>query len=209
MIGFCLFLILLWFDVLLFHGILGRIFGFPGISVRITEMRQLFDVMHQTGELPLSVHLFPPTQRETVQALVVAQVAKYRLDGCEARGDHLPAEFRIDAPLHPIRVGLPPLPLAHEVGHLTGLRGLRLAQAVGAQLTGLAIPHRALKLDGGKAVQGAIRTIAIQPLAGWADAVGVVIGQPEIVGPETLDRLLRFALCSGFGRLDSYRGGIG
>ena len=52
-------------------------------------MRQLLNVVHQTEQMPLCVHLGLSAQREAIQLLVVTQVAKHRL----YRGHPLPIAF--------------------------------------------------------------------------------------------------------------------
>lgn len=47
-------------------------------------MRQFFDIVHQAIELPLTIDLPPPAQREPIQPLVVPDVAEDRFDGGEA-----------------------------------------------------------------------------------------------------------------------------
>jgi transposase InsO family protein len=73
----------------------------PMPSTRIPMMRQLLDVVGETVELPLPVYFAPAPQRESVQPLVVSEVAEYRLHRGEAPRDHLPADGRIDPHLHP------------------------------------------------------------------------------------------------------------
>jgi hypothetical protein len=56
-------------------------------------------------QLPLPIHLYAPAQRESGEPFVMPQVAEHRFDGGEARGDHLLALIRVDAPLHPLDKG--------------------------------------------------------------------------------------------------------
>jgi hypothetical protein len=46
---------------------------------RISRVRQLFDVVHETKQLPLRVDLRAATQGEAIQSLVIPYVAKHRL----------------------------------------------------------------------------------------------------------------------------------
>ena len=45
---------------------------------------ELFEVVHETKQLPLRIDLHATTQRETIEPLVVAQIRKHRLDGRNA-----------------------------------------------------------------------------------------------------------------------------
>ena len=47
-------------------------------------MRQFLDVVHQAIQLPLHIDLASPSEGETVELFVVAQVAEYRLHRGEA-----------------------------------------------------------------------------------------------------------------------------
>src|SRR5262249_45996667 len=69
---------------------------------RLSYSRQLFDVVHQAVELPLSVDLLHPTQREAIQTLFVAQVGEHRFHVGEAAGDQLLAWSAIDLALHDV-----------------------------------------------------------------------------------------------------------
>ncbi len=110
-------------------------------------MRQLLDVVHQTEELPLRIHLLLPAQREAIQPLVVSEVGKHRFHGGEAPAIEPPASFGVDRPLHAIAVAQRGAGrLAMEEADLPGLRHVGLPQALVAQGAGSAIPQRALEL---------------------------------------------------------------
>ena len=55
---------------------------------------QLLDVVHETVQVPLRVHLGLAAQVEPVQPLVVADVGKHRLHGAHALAVQAPAQGR-------------------------------------------------------------------------------------------------------------------
>ncbi len=69
-------------------------------------MRQLLDIVNQTEELPLRIHLCFPAQRKAVQPLVVSKVSEYWLDYCKAPAVAYPSLGRIEAFLHSLCVTL-------------------------------------------------------------------------------------------------------
>ena len=61
--------------------------GAPPLQLlRIAVMRQLLDVVYQTVEFPLRIHLLLSSEGEAVQLFVVAQVAEHRFHRCKASG---------------------------------------------------------------------------------------------------------------------------
>ena len=59
--------------------------------LRITMMREFFNVVHDAVELPLGVDLGLASEREAIKSLVVAQVAKHRLHRGDAPALECPA----------------------------------------------------------------------------------------------------------------------
>jgi hypothetical protein len=58
-------------------------------------MRKLLDVVHQTVELPLRIHFLLPSESETVELLVVTDVAK--TPNCKDSSGN-PTNDRVTAP---------------------------------------------------------------------------------------------------------------
>lgn len=59
----------------------------PAWSFRpVFHFRELFNVVHQTKQLPLAIHFRASTQREATQPFVAAQIRKHRLDGRKSLG---------------------------------------------------------------------------------------------------------------------------
>src|ERR1700730_18209074 len=66
----------------------------------VAMMRELLDVVHQTVEVPLDIHLGLRAQREALEAFVVAQVRKHRLHRRHAPTVERLAAFAVDRLLH-------------------------------------------------------------------------------------------------------------
>ena len=83
-----------------------RIQGLPApfLLLRKPVMRQLLDVVHQAEELPLRIDLRLRAQRETIQPLVVAELAEHRFHRGKASAIQRAAALRIDGPLHEVGV---------------------------------------------------------------------------------------------------------
>ena len=64
------------------------------------QMCQFFNVVHETKQFPLRIDFRAPTEREAVEALVVAQVRKHRFDGRKALRVLLAALVGVDALSH-------------------------------------------------------------------------------------------------------------
>lgn len=79
-------------------------FGPLAYLIRVSVAPELFDVVHLAIQLPLSIDLLAPAQREAGEPLVVPRVAEHRLDGGEARGDRPFALSGTAAPPHPLGV---------------------------------------------------------------------------------------------------------
>jgi hypothetical protein len=71
---------------------------------RQAMVRQLFDVVHQAEQLPLPIYFLLPAQRESIQAFVMPDIAKYRLDGRKTLTVQTPALVTVDAFFHTLRV---------------------------------------------------------------------------------------------------------
>ncbi len=139
-------------------------------------MGQLLDVMSEAIELPLPIHLAAASQGEAIKPLVPSQVAEHGLHGGKAPSDHLPAELRIDPRLHPVGVSFVSLAFALEERYLPGLRLLGPAQTLDSERAWHAIALSATEFHRRVAVEGAVRTIRIEPFACRADAVRAVLG---------------------------------
>ena len=63
---------------------------------------QLLDVVHETVQVPLRVHLALAAQVEPVQPLVVPDVGKHRLHGAHALAVQAPASGRVDSRAHAV-----------------------------------------------------------------------------------------------------------
>src|SRR5712691_365517 len=114
--------------------------------LRVAVMRQLLDVVHQTEELPLRIDLGLSSQREAVEPLVVADVAKHRLHSSEALAVARATLGRIDEISHPLGVTLGRARrLALEERHLPCLGFLRSAQAPIALTSRHAVALRSLE----------------------------------------------------------------
>ena len=97
----------------------------------------------------------------------------------------------VDPAFHPVGVALSPQRLAQKNGDLSGRGLLRRAQALGSQRARYAVLFRALELDRGQAVDGAVSAVAVQPFAGRADAGLVLPVELEVLRLE-LAGLLRW-----------------
>jgi hypothetical protein len=71
----------------------------------VSMMRKLLDIVNQAVQVPLRVHFGQRAQREAVQALVVAQVGKHRLDDGDAPAVELATAAAVDRALHALGVG--------------------------------------------------------------------------------------------------------
>ena len=105
--------------------------GFLATSPCLSKVRQLFDVVDEREQLPLSIDLGSATQRETIQSLVVAYIAEHRLDGGEAATVLVSAFFTIDACTHRLRTR--GNFFAREHRDLSYFAGVRFTQAFAAQ----------------------------------------------------------------------------
>ena len=70
----------------------------------VTRVRELFDIVHQTKQFPLSIDFGAPAQCEVIESLVVPQIRKHRLDRGEASAILFSSTRRIDARFHAHRV---------------------------------------------------------------------------------------------------------
>ena len=71
---------------------------------RISVFGELFDVLHHAVQLPLPINFLLSAQRESIEALVVSQVAEYRLNGRETLTIQALDLFAARALLHALRV---------------------------------------------------------------------------------------------------------
>lgn len=134
-------------------------------------MCQLLDVVHQTVELPLRIHLPLSAQREAVQPFVIAEVAEHRLHRRKTPAIQRSSPWTVDGRLHPChrivggRVGL-----ASEETHLPRLGLVGGSQTLVSLGTGNTVPLRSLELDGNVTVVDAVRSVLVQGLACRAEA---------------------------------------
>jgi hypothetical protein len=119
-------------------------------------------------------------QREAAELLVVPQVAEHRFDRGEVRVDHPLAQVPIDALLHPVGVGFVTAALAAEEGELSHPGPVRGAQTLMSLFAQHAVALSARVFRGGIAIDRAVPTVAIEPLARRADAGAAVLGLREI-----------------------------
>ena len=84
-------------------------------------MRQLLDVVHQTVELPLRIHLPLLSEREAIQLFVVANVAKYRFHRGKAASVFRLAFRAVDTGFHLVGEGRRAVSLALKERNLPGL----------------------------------------------------------------------------------------
>ena len=64
------------------------------------KVGKFLDVVNEAEELPLCIDLGAPTQRETVESLVVPKITEHGFDGGEASSVGRATLFAIDAPPH-------------------------------------------------------------------------------------------------------------
>ena len=84
----------------LVEGHLARFLSVPGTPDAC--LCQLLDVVHETVQVPLRVHLGLAAQVEPVQPLVVADVGKHRLHGAHTLAVQAPAQGRVDGRAHAV-----------------------------------------------------------------------------------------------------------
>jgi hypothetical protein len=149
-------------------------------------VRQLFNIMHQTIQLPLPVHLRLSAQRKAVQSLVAAQIAKHWFHRRKATRDYSPPHVGIDFHLHSVDMIFCRIAFALEEGNLSYRRLPGFAQTFLAPLARHAILFGSTELHRRIAFICAIRPIAIEPLARWANAVRVIGCQGEVRRLETV-----------------------
>ena len=148
--------------------------------------------MHHAVQLPLSIDLGFSTQRKAVQALVAAQITKHRFYRCEAARNHLSARIRINFHLHPVDVIFRDVSFTLEERNLPCLSLFGCAQTFPASLARYAILFGSAKFHRRITIDGATRSIAVEPLARWTNAMGVIIRQAEIRGFKTIGFLCLF-----------------
>src|SRR3990167_7588296 len=156
----------------------------PSVSV----MRQLFNVVHQAEQMPLRIDLGLATQGESVQALVITQVAKHRLDGGHALPVQLSSERTVDRLLHPFdKFDCRRLEFLEQY-HLPDRGARRMAQALRSLGTRSAIAPGAAEFMVRPTVNRATAAIAVELFACRANTgIGCrIVG--EILGPESFRR---------------------
>jgi hypothetical protein len=87
--------------------------------LQATKLLQFPNIMYQTEQLPLALHLLLAPQAEPPQALVAGQIAKHRFYHTHAFAVDRLAFFTVDSVLHPVRVRCGAvLPCLHHKGYL-------------------------------------------------------------------------------------------
>ena len=66
---------------------------------------QLFNIVYQTEQLPLTLNLTFSPQAESAQPFTGRNIGKDRLDRRHAMAINLLAVFAVDTLLHPVRIG--------------------------------------------------------------------------------------------------------
>ena len=155
---------------------------FPIPSRYLSMVRPLLDVVDQGEQLPLAIDFRLAAQRETIELLVVAEVAEHGFDGGEASTVLLFALVAVDAFAHALRMRDDGF--ACEDRDLAYGCGVGFAKALGSQLAVCACGSRCAELDRVVATDGAVPAIAMEGLAGRADRVRQVGGDDEAVGTE-------------------------
>ena len=156
-------------------------------------MRQLLNVVHQTKEMPLRIHLLLSAQRETIEPLVAAQVTEHRFH----RRHALPVAFTpidaINRLLHALGVGQRRGLLFVEERHLAGRGSIRVTQTTLAQVARPTTSLTPLKLVMRAAIRRAMTAARVKRLTCRTDTGlrdGVVV---EVLGLK-LGRRLGWAL---------------
>jgi hypothetical protein len=147
--------------------------------------------VHQAIQPPLRAHLLAPAQGEPIEPLVVPDVAKHRIHRADALAVALPSLGTVNALLHRLEHIMGTALVLLEDRHLPHRRALWVAQA---QLPLSAWPAAALAagvLVAASPVDRAGAAVAVELLTRRADAVALVIGHPEVLGPVQPDLLWR------------------
>ena len=84
-------------------------------------MRQLLDVVYQTVKFPLRIDFALTSERESVQLLVVPNVAEYWFHRSKASSVFCLPFRAVDASFHPVGEGFRSVCLALKETHLPGL----------------------------------------------------------------------------------------
>lgn len=108
----------------------------------VTMMRQFFNIVHQANQLPLPIHLGSAAQCKTVQLLVAAYVAEYRLYRRKAARHHRTPHVGVDFDVHAVGVAFRSRPCALKEGDLARFRFVRLSQALMATFARHAVLFR-------------------------------------------------------------------
>ena len=167
--------------------------------LRIAVMREFLDVVDQAVELPLGIDLLSASEREAVQALVVADIAKDRFHRGKALAVLLPACFTVDGAFHPLGVAFfCRVSLALVESDLTHFGFLGRTQAFRTVITGQAITLATAELGKAAPVDRAVRPVLVELFACRANAATGLWVVLEISGA--------IALAGFFGCALSYSG---
>ena len=137
-----------------------------GLRRRVSVMRQLLDVLHETEEFSLPVDLLPTAEREAIQSLVRAEVAKHRFHSGEPPGMTRPLLGLVDPPVHarPVRVQTR-RGLARKERDLARRRRGPRAQTLRAERAGSTVALRPLKAISHVALRHQLLALPIERLA--------------------------------------------
>jgi hypothetical protein len=131
--------------------------------------------MYHAVQFPLSIDLGFTPQRKAVQALVAAQITKHWFHRRESARDHLSARIRIDFHLHPVDVIFRNVSFTLEERNLPCLSLFGGTQTFLASLARYAILFGSPKFHRRITIDGATRSIAVEPLARRTNAMRAII----------------------------------
>ena len=145
-------------------------------------MRQLLDVVHQAIQLPLCIDFDSSSQRESVELLVVPQIAEYRLHRGKAPAIPDASLRTIDTCFHFVGIAHA-IPLALKERHLSHLGLVRLEQAAITMLARHTVALRALEFHRRITIDRAATSVAVKLLARRANTCACLRVVIEILWP--------------------------
>ena len=181
--------------------------GLPSPSIPM--MRQFLNVVHQAIQRPLPVHLLLATQAEAAELCISAQVAQDRLHRGKTARNHASARVRVDPRLHPVGETRMPWAFALKEGDLSGLCLLQGTQTFVPPRTGEASLFRSATRDRRKPIEGAVRTVATEPLSRGAGAGCAILRQLEVLRCKSRHPARRLGFVPARSRLGGVDGLIG
>src|SRR5574337_1233437 len=158
-------------------------------SVWLCESRpvpvNLEQIVYDTLEDPLRVHLPSPPERKSVQPQGRADIGKDRFGRLKPSVVKKPPSNRIDLPLHLLREDLRRVRrLPAEKMYLPHLTPVRVSQALRSDFTCPAVCLASPKLDGRMPSDHDVAAVTIQAPARRTDAVRLLLAHREILGLE-------------------------